>query len=170
MPLALNNVIVRIDYTNKQKLDLVNDFCDRLTNALEKFNGATQEFDEYANIEGYFDPDSFDAVSETVATYKSLADSSGILILDIHYQATRCKAWTFCGDNADWSCDAWHYGLEAPNTRDGDLYVIDTEQAGEGKFQVVRYYPNRSGDNRVKAIADFADIDTAKKFALSIER
>lgn len=37
-----------------------------------------------------------------------------------------------CGLNADWSCDAWHFGPSPlPNTASGDVYVLEEAEAYE---------------------------------------
>lgn len=49
-----------------------------------------------------------------------------------------------CGLNADWCVSAWHLSNGTPNQKDGDYYLLDTEETnddGDCLFEIVtRFY------------------------------
>ncbi len=61
-----------------------------------------------------------------------------------------------CGLNADWSVQAWHLVLPGdnmrPNTRSGDLYLLENEDSGSAWSLVRRYYED-NGDRAVEIVA-----------------
>ena len=82
----------------------------------------------------------------------------------------------FCGLNADWSVDAWHYGpSDKPNMTSGDLYVYDNEGAGfqgktyENLFTVaVVHYNDFTGDTIITPLSDHRTLSDAHNAALAL--
>ena len=60
-----------------------------------------------------------------------------------------------CGLNADWSCEAHHVGdgETPPNTRSGDLYVLDAEEA-KFEFYLVRRAYDDDGDDTFETLVE----------------
>lgn len=75
----------------------------------------------------------------------------------------------FCGLNADWSVDAWHYGpSERPNMNGGDLYVYEDECAQTFTLAVV-HYNEWTGDTIITPImSDYHTLEDAHNDALAM--
>jgi hypothetical protein len=75
----------------------------------------------------------------------------------------------FCGLNASWSVDAWHYGPgDKPNTVSGDLYVYDNELS-EPMFTVaVVHYNDFTGDTIITPLSDHRTLSDAHNDALAM--
>lgn len=75
----------------------------------------------------------------------------------------------FCGLNADWSVDAWHYGpSERPNTNGGDLYVYDNEDEVD-EYVVARVtYDEADGETLIDTLATFGTLSEAHNCALTM--
>ena len=77
----------------------------------------------------------------------------------------------FCGQNADWSVDAWHYGPGArPNMVSGDLYVYEDEMSEPVTFAVaVVHYNEWTGDTIITPImTEYHTIEDAHNDALTM--
>jgi hypothetical protein len=81
-----------------------------------------------------------------------------------------CPHWSQCGENANWILKAHHYGTNAPNTRDGDWYILEGDEPGEPPFIVVRSFPS-IGEERgepvrseVRHCADFKTWRGAREY------
>ena len=75
----------------------------------------------------------------------------------------------FCGQNADWSVDAWHYGPSArPNMVSGDLYVYDNELEEPVFTVAVVHYNEWTGDTIITPLDDHRSLSDAHNAALAM--
>jgi len=77
----------------------------------------------------------------------------------------------FCGQNADWSVDAWHYGPGVrPNMVSGDLYVYEDEMCEPVTFTIaVVHYNDWNGDTIITPItSEYHIIEDAHHDALAM--
>jgi len=85
--------------------------------------------------------------------------------------AVRNRLWaTSCGLNADWSVSAWHLVLPGdntrPNTRSGDLYLLESEDGPPDWVLVQRFYEaDESGDDRIDEIESSDNLDEILRHA-----
>ena len=75
----------------------------------------------------------------------------------------------FCGLNADWSVDAWHYGPgDRPNIVSGDLYVYDNELEEPVFTVAVVHYNEWTGDTIITPAGDHRSLSDAHSAALAM--
>ena len=69
----------------------------------------------------------------------------------------RQPTWTECGQNADWSYYAIHYGTHQPNTKDGDYYVLRGEGPEDSPWTVVQSFPETYDNTQANQLGDYAN-------------